>query len=121
MNNFNKAIASVRDLFVKHQPFILFSIIILSSPFIFSPVPYLNLVYTFDKGVLVYLIAIMVFIRPSAKFLLVLGVILLISVFLLLSFGFTALAEQLGNVIFLLLAIGIWIIIYSYFKNPSND
>lgn len=119
MNNFNKAIALVRNSFVNHQPFVFFSIIILSLPFIFSYVPYLNLVYTFDKGVLVYLIAVVIFIRPPAKFLFTLGIVLLVFIFGLLSFGFTELAEGLGNVVFFLLAIGICFLVYSHFRNTK--
>ena len=117
MNKLNNGLFWIRDLFVRHQPFVFFSIIILSLPFLFSYIPYLNLVYTLDKGIFVYLLAIIVFTRPSAKLLFVLGIVLLIFTFMLLIFGFTALAEQLGNVIFFLLAIGIWLVSYTYFKN----
>lgn len=121
MNKFNEKVLLIKNLFIKYQSFILFSIIVLSIPLLLSYVPYVNLVYTLDKGVLIYLLMIIIFIRPPAEFLLPLGIVLLFLALVLLLFGFTILAEQIGNIMFFLLAIGIFLVILGHFRKPRND
>lgn len=116
MNKFNEIIFLAKNLFIKYQPFILFSIITLGVPVLLSYVPYVNLVYTIDKGVLIYLFAIVIILRPSAKILLLIGIILLFLTLNLLWFGFDILAEQIGNIIFFLFVIGVFSIISAHFR-----
>ncbi len=121
MNKFDENVFLIKNLFIKHQSFILFSIIALSIPLLLSYVPYVNLVYTIDKGILIYLLMTLIFIRPSAKTLLALGIVLLSLALILLLFGFAILAEQVGNIIFFLIAIGVFSIVSMYFKKLKND
>src|SRR3989344_1494831 len=114
MNKFNENVLLIKNLFIKHQSFILFSIIVLSVPLLLSYVPYVNLVYTLDKGVLIYLLMVMIFIRPPAKFLLLFGIILLFLALIFLLFGFAILAEQIGNIIFFFLVIGVFLVISAH-------
>lgn len=117
MNKFNKIATHAKNLFIQNQPFVLFSIIALGVPVLISYVPYLNLVYTLDKGVALYLLMVIVITRPSAKSLLLFGIILLFLSLNFLWFGFAVLAEQVGNIIFLLLMIGIFSIISGHFRD----
>lgn len=121
MNKLDKIIFRVKNLFIKNQPFILFSIIALGIPVLLSYIPYVNLVYTIDNGVLIYLLMILIFIRPSTKLLLIFGIPLLFLALIFLLFGITILAEQVGNIIFFLLAIGIFSIISVHFSRSKND
>ena len=121
MNKINESVLLIKNLFVKHQPFILFSIIALGIPVLLSYVPYVNLVYTLDKGMLIYLLMVLIFVRPPAKFLLTLGIVLLFLALILLLLGFAILAEQVGNMIFFLIVIGVFSIISAHLTRSSND
>jgi len=121
MKIFKAYFLAVKNLFIKHQPFILFSLIVLFVPILLSYVPYINLVYTIDKGVLIYLLIMTIFIRPPAKLLFALGIILLFLTLTLILLGFVALAEQVGNRIFFLLVVGVFLVIAEHFKKPDND
>lgn len=116
MSTLDRVIFQIKDLFIKYQSFIVFSMIVLSIPVLLSYVPYVNLVYTLDKGVLIYLLMVLIFIRPSMRLLLMFGITLLLSALILLLLGLAYLAEQVGNIIFLLLAIKIFSLIFAYFK-----
>lgn len=115
MSKFDHAIFLVKNLFIKNQSFILFSIIVLGIPVLLSYVPYVNLVFTLDKGILIYLLMIFIFIRPSVKLLLIFGILLLFLTLIFLFFGLAVLAEQVGNIIFFLLVVGVFSIISSHF------
>lgn len=121
MNKLDKITFKVKNLFIKNQPFILFSIIALGIPVLLSYIPYVNLVYTIDNGVLIYLLMVFIFIRPSTKLLLIFGISLLFLTLIFLLFGLTVLAEQVGNIVFFLLAIGIFSIISGHFQRLSHD
>lgn len=113
--NFKEIAVGTKSLFIKHQPFILFSVVVLILPILLSYIPYVNLFYTFDKGILVYLFVALMFIRPSAKILLILGIILLLLALILFLLGFAVLAEYVGNIIFILIVVRIVYIIFAYF------
>lgn len=119
--NFKEIIVGTKNLFIKHQPFILFSVVVLILPILLSYIPYVNLVYTIDKGMFIYLLMVLIFVRPSEKFLLILGIILLLSALIFLLFGFAVLAEHIGNIIFLLIAVRIIYIIFVHFTRSKND
>lgn len=121
MKKLKEIISLSKKLFIKHQPLILLSLIVLIIPILLSYVPYVNLVYTVDKGALIYLVVMLMFIRPSTKFLLTLGIILLFLALILLLIGFAILAEQVGNMIFFLIVIGVFSIISAHFTRSNND
>lgn len=121
MNKLDKIILKIKNSFIENQSFILFSIIALGIPILLSYVPYVNLVYTLDKGMLIYLLMVLIFIRPPAKFLLTLGIVLLFLALILLLIGLAVLAEQVGNMIFFLIMIGVFSIISAHFARSSND
>lgn len=108
-----------KNLFIKNQPFILFSVTVLILPILLSYIPYVNLVYTVDKGILIYLLVMLTFIRPSAKFLLIFGIILLFLALVFLLLDFAVLAENIGNIIFLLVALRIFHIILAHFTETK--
>lgn len=120
MSKLDKITLKVKNLFIKNQPFILFSIMALSIPVLLSYIPYVNLVYTIDNGVIIYLFMIFIFIRPSTKFLLMFGIILLFFALIFLLFGLAILAGQIGNIIFFLLAIGVFSIISAHFSETKS-
>jgi len=120
MNEIDRITLKVKNLFIKHQPFILFSIIALSIPVLLSYIPYVNLVYTLDNGMLIYLFMVLIFIRPSTKFLLILGIALLFLTLIFLLLGLAILAEQVGNIVFFLLAIGVFSIISAHFSETKS-
>lgn len=121
MNKINITFLPVKNLFIKRQPFVILSIILLITPLLLSYVPYVNLVYTIDRGVLIYLLVIVIFIKPSTKFLLRIGVFLLFLSLGSLLFSFAVFAEQLGNIIFFLFAIRVCSIISAYFLDTKHD
>lgn len=116
MGKLDRIIIEIKNLFVKYQSFIVFSMIALGIPVLLSYVPYVNLVYTLDKGVLIYLLMVLIFIRPSMRLLLTFGIALLFAALILVLLGFAALAEQVGNIIFFLLVIRVFSLIFTYFK-----
>lgn len=120
MNKFNENVFSIKNLFIKHQSFILFSIIVLILPIFLSYVPYVNLVYTLDKGVLIYLLMIIVFIGRRAIFVLGLGIVLLFLSLFFLLLGFAILAEQIGNIIFFLLIVGVFLVISEHSRKTKQ-
>lgn len=117
---FKEITVGAKNLFIKHQPFILFSVVVLILPIFLSYIPYVNLTYTMDKGILIYLLVLLIFIRPSAKILLILGIILSLLALILLLTGFAVLAEHIGNMIFLLIAVRIIYIIFVHFAQNKQ-
>lgn len=120
MNKLDKIILKIKNLFIEKQSFILFSIIALGVPVLLSYIPYVNLVYTINNGVLIYLLMVFIFIRPSTKLLLIFGIPLLFLTLILLLFGLTILAEEVGNMVLFLLAIGIFSIISRHFSETKS-
>lgn len=114
MSKLKEIAIRVKNLFIKNQSFILLSVIVLMFPILISYIPYINLVYTIDKGILLYLLVALMFVRPSSKLLLIVGIILSLIALILLLLGFMVFAEDVGNVIFILIAVRIFYIIFAY-------
>jgi len=74
-----------------------------------------------DNGMFIYLLMVFIFMRPSTRFLLMLGIALLFLTFIFLLFGLAILAEQVGNIVFFSLVIGAFSIISAHFQIPSHD
>jgi signal transduction histidine kinase len=119
MEKIIKIISLVKHNFIKHQAFTLFSVLILSALFLLTNLPYFSLFLSVDNIIIIYWIIVVLLFWPSAETSFVLGIIFLLLACFFQILGQNSIAEQAGNIIYFLIAIGFLQRLVIYFKKRS--
>lgn len=112
----DKFISKIKQTFISHQALIVFTFFAFGLQILLKDVPYLNLIFTFNTTAFLYIIITLFFINPRIKTLFLTSTVLLFITYGLVIFALDDIAEQFGNIIFLLFVIGTMRIISRDFK-----
>lgn len=115
-------ISLIKHSFIEYQAVILFSLIVLGILFLFSFLPYFNLFLSIDTIIIIFWIIVVLLLWPPIKLSFVLSIIFSFAAYFFLLFNLDKLAEQAGNIIYMLLVIGFLQMLFSYIKKEKlND